>query len=110
MPSLLNGVSRVRAMCTSKSFIAGCATPTCIPLATNGRTPDLHTARNEWKNTVYPVVPGHEIVGRVVQVGREVKTFNVGDLAGVGCMVDACGVCPDCQEGLEPIVFGTLIG
>ena len=50
---------------------------------------------------MYPVVPGHEIVGRVVQVGSEVTAFQAGDLAGVGCMVDACGVCPDCQEGLE---------
>jgi len=62
---------------------------------------DLHTARNEWHNTIYPVVPGHEIVGRVTQVGGEVKTFKAGDLAGVGCMVDACGTCPDCREGLE---------
>jgi len=62
---------------------------------------DLHTARNEWHNTVYPVVPGHEIVGRVTQVGGEVKTFQPGDLAGVGCLVDACGTCPDCREGLE---------
>ena len=62
---------------------------------------DLHTARNEWKNTVYPVVPGHEIVGRVTRVGDAVQAFKVGDLAGVGCMVDACGACPDCQAGLE---------
>ncbi len=62
---------------------------------------DIHTARNEWKNSVYPVVPGHEIVGRVTQVGNEVTAFKVGDLAGVGCMVDACGTCPDCHEGLE---------
>jgi uncharacterized zinc-type alcohol dehydrogenase-like protein len=62
---------------------------------------DLHIARNERHNTVYPVVPGHEIVGRVTQVGGEVKTFKAGDLAGVGCMVDACGTCPDCREGLE---------
>ena len=62
---------------------------------------DLHTARNEWHNTIYPVVPGHEIVGRVTQVGGEVATFKAGDLAGVGCMVDSCGTCPDCQEGLE---------
>jgi uncharacterized zinc-type alcohol dehydrogenase-like protein len=62
---------------------------------------DLHTVRNEWQNAVYPVVPGHEIVGRVTQVGGEVATFKAGDLAGVGCMVDSCGTCPDCQEGLE---------
>ena len=62
---------------------------------------DLHTARNEWYNAVYPVVPGHEIVGRVTKVGIDVNSFKVGDLAGVGCMVDACRACPDCMDGLE---------
>ena len=62
---------------------------------------DLHTARNEWHNTIYPSVPGHEIVGRVTSVGREVSRFKVGDLAGVGCMVDSCQQCPSCAEGLE---------
>ena len=62
---------------------------------------DLHTARNEWKNTTYPVVPGHEIVGRVVKAGRDVKKVKAGDLVGVGCLVDSCRTCPDCREGLE---------
>jgi uncharacterized zinc-type alcohol dehydrogenase-like protein len=62
---------------------------------------DIHTARNEWKGTTYPVVPGHEIVGRITKIGHEVTAFKVGDLAGVGCMVDSCGTCPDCQESLE---------
>jgi alcohol dehydrogenase (NADP+) len=62
---------------------------------------DLHTARNEWQNAVYPVIPGHEIVGRVISIGADVKAFKVGDLAGVGCMVDSCGVCEDCRDGLE---------
>ena len=62
---------------------------------------DLHTARNEWKNTLYPSVPGHEIVGRVIAVGQQVQAFKVGDLAGVGCMVDSCGHCPSCAEGEE---------
>ena len=62
---------------------------------------DLHTARNEWQNSVYPVIPGHEIVGRVTSVGAEVTAFKVGDLAGVGCLVDSCGVCEDCRDGLE---------
>ncbi|MFO1424478.1 MAG: NAD(P)-dependent alcohol dehydrogenase [Candidatus Competibacteraceae bacterium] len=62
---------------------------------------DLHTVRNEWQNAVYPVIPGHEIVGRVTHVGGEVTLFKVGDLAAVGCMVDSCGTCPDCREGLE---------
>lgn len=62
---------------------------------------DVHTARNEWQNSVYPVVPGHEIVGRVTKVGADVKAFKVGDLAGVGCLVDSCRVCPDCMDDLE---------
>ena len=62
---------------------------------------DLHTARNEWKNTIYPSVPGHEIVGRVKAVGSAVRKFKVGDLAGVGCMVDSCGHCISCGEGEE---------
>jgi len=62
---------------------------------------DLHTARNEWKNTIYPSVPGHEIVGRISAVGSQVKQFKVGDLAGVGCMVDSCGHCASCDEGEE---------
>jgi len=65
---------------------------------------DLHQARNEWKDampTVYPLVPGHEIVGRVTKVGPAVKNFKVGDLAGVGCMVDSDGTCPECKAGLE---------
>lgn len=62
---------------------------------------DLHTARNEWKNTIYPSVPGHEIVGRITAVGDQVARFKVGDLAGVGCMVDSCGHCPSCADGEE---------
>jgi uncharacterized zinc-type alcohol dehydrogenase-like protein len=62
---------------------------------------DLHTARNEWKNTIYPSVPGHEIVGRVTAIGANVTKFKVGDLAGVGCMVDSCGRCVSCTEGEE---------
>ena len=62
---------------------------------------DLHTARNEWGGTIYPNVPGHEIVGRVVKVGSGVKKYNVGDLVGVGCMVDSCRECASCKEGLE---------
>ncbi len=58
-------------------------------------------ARNEWHQTVYPCVPGHEIVGRVVAVGRDVKQFKAGDLAAVGCMVDSCRTCPSCRAGLE---------
>jgi uncharacterized zinc-type alcohol dehydrogenase-like protein len=62
---------------------------------------DLHTARNEWKGTIYPFVPGHEIVGKVVQVGKEVNSFKAGDIVAVGCMVDSCRSCPSCKEHLE---------
>jgi uncharacterized zinc-type alcohol dehydrogenase-like protein len=65
---------------------------------------DLHQVRNEWENmmpTVYPCVPGHEIVGRVVKAGSAVKKFKEGDLAGVGCMVDSDRVCPNCRAGNE---------
>src|SRR2546421_12573140 len=63
---------------------------------------DIHTARDEWGGTTtYPCVPGHEIVGRVVAVGRNIKKFKEGDLAAVGCMVDACRDCRSCEENLE---------
>ena len=65
---------------------------------------DLHQARNEWKEvmpTVYPLVPGHEIVGRVTKVGPAVTKFKPGDIAAVGCMVDSDGTCPECKAGLE---------
>src|SRR6202044_2640703 len=65
---------------------------------------DLHQARNEWSGvmpTVYPCVPGHEIVGRVTKIGPSVKNFKVGDLAAVGCMVDSDRTCPECKAGLE---------
>lgn len=62
---------------------------------------DLHTARNDWGGTIYPAVPGHEIVGRITKVGSEVTKFKVGDLAGVGCIVDSCGHCNSCKHDLE---------
>jgi uncharacterized zinc-type alcohol dehydrogenase-like protein len=62
---------------------------------------DLHTARNEWHSTVYPCVPGHEIVGKVVSVGKHVSKFKVGDYAAVGCMVDSCRECQYCKDDLE---------
>ncbi|GAA4454593.1 NAD(P)-dependent alcohol dehydrogenase [Nibrella saemangeumensis] len=62
---------------------------------------DLHTARSEWGPSLYPCVPGHEIVGKVVRVGGHVSKFKVGDMVGVGCMVDSCRECQYCQEGLE---------
>jgi len=61
----------------------------------------VHTVRNEWHGTTYPCVPGHEIIGRVLKIGADVKKFKEGDLAGVGCMVDSCRTCENCKEGLE---------
>ena len=62
---------------------------------------DIHTVRNDWKNSKYPVVPGHEIIGRVVSVGSNVTTVKEGDLVGVGCMVDSCQTCDSCKDDLE---------
>jgi uncharacterized zinc-type alcohol dehydrogenase-like protein len=62
---------------------------------------DLHTAKSEWGPTMYPCVPGHEIVGKIVSVGDHVTKFKVGDVVGVGCMVDSCRECEYCKEGLE---------
>ncbi len=62
---------------------------------------DLHQIRNEWGNSIFPMVPGHEIVGRVTKVGSAVKTFKEGDLAGIGCFIDSCRTCPSCLAGIE---------
>jgi uncharacterized zinc-type alcohol dehydrogenase-like protein len=62
---------------------------------------DIHQARNEWGNSIYPMVPGHEIVGRVTAIGDHVKNFKVGELAGVGCLVDSCQHCSQCEAGEE---------
>jgi uncharacterized zinc-type alcohol dehydrogenase-like protein len=73
---------------------------------------DLHTVRNEWKEvmpTVYPCVPGHEIVGRVTKVGSAVTSFKPGDLAAVGCLVDSDHTCPECQAGFEQFCPGAIL-
>jgi len=102
----------------TKSYAASAATSPLAPFSFARREPlpsdveidilfcgvchsDLHQARNEWKNTVYPCVPGHEIVGRVKRVGASVKKFKAGDTVAVGCMVDSCRTCPQCRRGLE---------
>lgn len=59
---------------------------------------DIHQARNEWQNAIYPMVPGHEIVGHITQVGNQVTKFKVGDIAGVGCFVDSCRTCGNCKD------------
>jgi uncharacterized zinc-type alcohol dehydrogenase-like protein len=71
---------------------------------------DLHQARDEWGGSVYPMVPGHEIVGRVVKVGEQVTKFKEGDLAGVGVMVDSCRVCDHCKQSLEQYCVEGMTG
>src|SRR6266404_3336525 len=106
---------------TAKAYAAHSATSPLAPFTVARRSPrpqdvqieilycgvchsDLHQVRNEWQSvmpTTYPCVPGHEIVGRVVKVGRAVKKFKEGDIAAVGCMVDSCRVCASCKAGEE---------
>ncbi|HEY1942891.1 MAG TPA: NAD(P)-dependent alcohol dehydrogenase [Roseiarcus sp.] len=69
---------------------------------------DIHYARNEWRFTTYPACPGHEIVGKVAEVGSKVRKFKVGDTVGVGCMVDSCRKCSACQAGLEQYCDGMI--
>jgi uncharacterized zinc-type alcohol dehydrogenase-like protein len=110
----------------TRGFAAQSATTPLEPFSFERRTPgprdvqieilycgvchsDLHTARNEWRGTIYPVVPGHEIVGRVTRVGDQVTGFKPGDVAAVGCMVGSCGTCSDCREGLEQYCQNELV-
>ena len=67
---------------------------------------DIHQVSNDWKNTIYPCVPGHEIVGRVVETGDQVSKFKTGDIVGVGCMIDSCHQCEPCQAGEEQFCHG----
>ena len=71
---------------------------------------DIHQARGEWGNSIFPMVPGHEIVGRITQVGHHVTKFKVGDLAGVGCFVDSCRTCPNCLSGEEQFCDNGMVG
>lgn len=70
---------------------------------------DIHFARNDWNISMYPLVPGHEIVGRVIDVGSQVSTFRKGDLAAVGCLVDSCRTCPNCDRGLQQFCTQDLV-
>ena len=71
---------------------------------------DLHQVRNEWGGSIYPMVPGHEIVGRITEVGSKVKNFTVGDLAGIGCFVDSCRTCPSCLANEEQYCDNGMVG
>ncbi|KAJ3693509.1 hypothetical protein LUZ60_008989 [Juncus effusus] len=70
---------------------------------------DLHSMKNEWNNTIYPIVPGHEIAGEVTEVGSKVSKFQVGDKVGVGCMVNSCQSCPGCKMGFENYCGGMIL-
>jgi uncharacterized zinc-type alcohol dehydrogenase-like protein len=102
----------------TKAFAAQNATSTLTPFSFERREPrphdilieieycgvchsDIHQVRNEWGNSLYPMVPGHEIVGKISRIGSAVKKFKVGDLAGVGCLVDSCRTCNSCKENVE---------
>src|SRR5271154_4843024 len=72
---------------------------------------DIHQVRNEWGGgSIYPMVPGHEIVGKVIAVGEHVKKFKIGDIAGVGVMIDSCRVCKNCQNDLEQYCVEGMTG
>ncbi|MFM6924496.1 MAG: NAD(P)-dependent alcohol dehydrogenase [Ferruginibacter sp.] len=114
-------------MASIKSYAAQAATTPLAPWTINRRDPkphdvqieikycgvchsDLHTARNEWHGTVYPCVPGHEIVGKVTAVGSHVTKYKEGDTVGVGCLVDSCRECDNCKEGLEQFCSNGMVG
>ena len=114
-------------MIKTKAFAAPSATQPLAPFEFNRREPgvddiqieiqfcgvchsDIHQARNEWGGSVFPMVPGHEIVGVVKSVGAQVKKFKIGDRVGVGCFVDSCRVCPSCQEGFEQFCTEGMTG
>ena len=71
---------------------------------------DIHAAKNDWGNAKYPLVPGHEIIGKVTQIGDKVKNYNVDDLVGVGCMVDSCKECNPCENDLEQFCEKGMVG
>jgi len=70
---------------------------------------DVHQVRDEWGGSIFPMVPGHEIVGKVTAVGKDVKRFKTGDLAAIGCMVDSCRKCENCKKGLEQYCLERVI-
>ena len=114
-------------MASTKSYAAQDAATPLAPWTINRRDPkphdvqidikycgvchsDLHFARNDWGMSVYPLVPGHEIVGVVTAVGDNVTKFKVGDLAGIGCLVDSCRECDNCKDGLEQYCSNGWVG
>jgi len=113
-------------MTTAKAYAAKSNTSALAPWTVERRTPrpddvsieilycgachsDIHFVENDWGMTIYPVVPGHEIVGRVTAAGSEVTRFKEGDIVGVGCLVDSCRQCEPCQKGLEQYCQGMVL-
>lgn len=114
-------------MSSTKAFAAPSATKPLGPFTINRRDPgaddveieidycgvchsDIHQARDEWGGSIFPMVPGHEIVGRVTKVGSRVKGFAAGDTVGVGCFVDSCRTCTNCKDGLEQYCEQGMVG
>ena len=114
-------------MLPTNAYAAQSATTPLAPFKIDRRTPnahdvqieilycgvchsDIHQARNEWGGSTFPMVPGHEIVGRVTSVGNKVTKFKAGDLAGVGCFVDSCRECENCKQGVEQYCDGGMTG
>ena len=114
-------------MLPTNAYAAQSATTPLAPFKIDRRTPtahdvqieilycgvchsDIHQARNEWGGSTFPMVPGHEIVGRVTSVGDKVTKFKAGDLAGVGCFVDSCRECENCKQGVEQYCDGGMTG
>jgi alcohol dehydrogenase (NADP+) len=118
---------KVRKMLTAKGYAAQSAISPLAPFQFSRREPgpndvvieiqycgichsDLHQVRDEWDGSIYPMVPGHEIVGRISQTGINVTQFKEGDLAGVGCFVDSCRTCPSCRAGNEQYCEAGMAG
>jgi len=113
-------------MISTKGYAAQSATTPLAPFSFERRNPgphdveidilfcgvchtDIHLLKNDWGFSIYPMVPGHEIVGKVASVGNQVKKFKIGDIAGVGCLVDSCRECENCKEGLEQYCQGGMV-
>jgi len=114
-------------MLATKGYAATNPTAPLVPFSFERRTPgprdvqieilycgvchsDIHQVRDEWGHSIYPMVPGHEIVGRVVKTGESVRKFSKGDLAAVGCLVDSCRQCENCKQGLEQYCMDGPVG
>ncbi len=112
---------------STKAYAATSATTPVAPFSIERREPrekdvaieishcgvchsDVHQVRNEWQNAIYPMVPGHEIVGKVTRVGAKVTKFKVGDTVGVGCLIESCRTCASCKEGLEQYCESGMVG